>query len=147
MHYIASLKVINMLTNIVLCKLLHASFITTLAFGQNATGPSSVCEGNNVTLQCVIILTNPDNRTFVQPAMWSRNGMSVQLANGSFIPNHRTEFNLTTGGFTDLVITDVILGDNNTVYSCSATGAPITSSVVLNVTGKKYVHTYVCIYT
>ena len=71
--------------------------------------------------------------------------MSVQLANGSFIPNHRTEFNLTTGGFTDLVITDVILGDNNTVYSCSAIGAPITSSVVLNVTGKKYVHTYVCI--
>ena len=107
----------------------------TSAFGQEATGPSSVCEGSDVTLQCVIILTNPDNTTVVQTTMWRRNGMRVQLDNGSFISNHSTIFNSTTGGFTDLVITNVTLKDDNTVYSCSAASSTITSSVVLNVTG------------
>ena len=44
-------------------------------------------------------------------------------------------FNFTTGGFTDLVITNVTLEDDNTVYTCTAIGSTITSSVVLNVTG------------
>ena len=55
------------------------------------------------------------------------------------IPNHRLVFNSTTGAFTDLVITDVTLEDNNAVYTCTALGATITSSVVLNVAG-----TYIC---
>ena len=102
-----------------------------------------------MTLQCVVILINPDNSTAVQSAVWSRNGMPVRLANGSLIPNHSTEFNSTTGGFTDLVITDVRLGDDNTMYSCSATGTIITSSVVLNVAGKLYVCmcTYILTYS
>ena len=96
-----------------------------------------------MTLQCVIILTNPDNTTAVQSTVWSRNGMPVQFANGSFIPNHRTEFNFTTGAFTDLVITNVTLEDDNTVYSCTAVSASMISSVVLNVTGKiKQMHNY-----
>ena len=33
----------------------------SLAFTQRATGPSSVCEGSDVTLQCVVVRTNPDN--------------------------------------------------------------------------------------
>ena len=61
--------------------------------------------------------------------------MAVQLVNGSVIPNHSLVFNSTTGGFTDLVITNVRLEDDNIVYSCTATGTTITSSVVLNVTG------------
>ena len=61
--------------------------------------------------------------------------MRVQLDNGSFIPNHSTVFNSTTGGVTDLVITDVGEEDNNTVYSCTTVSSTITSSVVLNVTG------------
>ena len=85
-----------------------------------------------MTLQCVIIL-NPGNN--VQSSVWSRNGMPIQLANGSVIPNHSTVFNSTTGGFTDLVITYVGEEDNNTVYSCSVASIAITSSVVLNVTG------------
>ena len=98
-----------------------------------------------MTLQCVIIFTTPDNRTFVQNTVWSRNGISVQVTNTSgsfFIPNHSTVFNSTTGAFTDLVITDVTLEDDNIAYTCTATGTTITSSVVLNVTGKLYIHTY-----
>ena len=91
-----------------------------------------------MTLQCVIILTTPDNRIFVQPAVWSRNGMPVEFSNGSFIPNHSTQFNSTTRGFTDLVITNVTL---EAVYSCSVGSTMITSSVVLNVTGKLYIRT------
>ena len=86
----------------------------------------------------MIIIINPDNTATVQPIVWSRDGMSVEVTNtsGSFlIPNHRQVFNSTTGGFTDLVITNVTLEDNNTPYTCTATGTPMTSSVVLNVTG------------
>ena len=106
-----------------------------IAFSQRAAGPSSVCEGNDVTLQCVIVI-NPGNT--VQSSVWSRDGMPVQVINSSglfTLPNHNQVFNSTTGGFTDLVITNVTLEDDNTVYSCSATGAPITSNVVLNVIG------------
>ena len=85
-----------------------------------------------MTLQCVIILI-PGNT--VQAAVWSRNGMLIQLDNGSFIPNHSLVFNSTTGGFTDLVITNVGEEDNNIMYSCSDAVSTITSSVVLNVTG------------
>ena len=88
-----------------------------------------------MTLQCVVVF---NNRT-VQPTVWSRN-ISGILTPITTIPNHRLMFNSTTGGFTDLVITNVTLEDDNTVYSCSAAGATITSSVVLNVTG-----TYVCV--
>ena len=107
----------------------------TSAFSQPATGPSSVCEGSDVTLQCVIVQTNPDNTTAIQNTLWSRNGMSIQLPDNSFIPNHSTVFNSTTGAFTDLVITNVTLEYDNTVYSCTAASAVITSSVVLNVSG------------
>ena len=51
------------------------------------------------------------------------------------LPNHILMFNSTTGGFTDLVITNITLEDDNTVYNCGAGGVTITSSVVLNVTG------------
>ena len=98
-----------------------------------------------MTLQCVIMQINPDNSTFVTTTVWSRNEMSVQVTNSSgnfFIPNHSTEFNSTTGGFTDLVITDVTLEDNNTVYTCTTASATITSSVVLNVSGKLYMCTH-----
>ena len=109
-----------------------------LAFRQNATGPSSVCEGSDVTLQCVIVIINPDNTTTVQLIVWSRDGIPVIVTNASgnfLIPNHNPTFNSTTGGFTDLVITNVTLDDNNTTYTCTAIGATMTSSVVLNVTG------------
>ena len=83
-----------------------------------------------MTLQCVIVLINPnDNTTTVQPSVWTRNGVLATT-----IQNHRQVFNSTTRTFTDLVITNVTLADNNTVYTCTDNGATITSSVVLNVT-------------
>ena len=103
----------------------------SLAFSQPATGPSRVCEGSNVTLQCVIVLIH-DNTTIVRSSVWTRNGV---LATTVTISNHRLVFNFTTGAFTDLLITDVTLADDNTVYTCSDSGATISSSVVLNVTG------------
>ena len=78
---------------------------------------------------------NPNNNSLVASTVWNRNGMPVQLANGSFIPNHSSQFDFTTGGITNLVITDVGEEDNNTVYSCTTVSSTITSSVVLNVTG------------
>ena len=103
-----------------------------------------------MTLQCVIIRTDPDNSTFIETTVWSRNGMPVQVNNGSgifFLSNHALVFNSTTGGFTDLVITDVTLDDNNTMYSCASSASIISSSVVLNVIRKLYilycVHVYI----
>ena len=102
----------------------------SLAFSQEATGPSSVCEGSDVTLQCRIVFNgNPQN------SVWYRNGVAVLVGNG-FIPNHNQILNSTTGAATDLVITDVTLDDNNTVYTCNSADGSITSSVVLNVLGK-----------
>ena len=105
-----------------------------------------------MTLQCVIEFNSPNNTITVQSTMWSRiiNGMLTSI---STISNHRVVFNSTTGAFTDLVITNVTLKDNNAVYSCTAIGATITSRVVLNVTGKFYLYkhkinqfyvTYIC---
>ena len=110
----------------------------TVAFRQPATGRSSVCVGGNVTLQCVVVFISADNaKVTVQSNLWSRNisGMITPITTQTPIPNHRLMINSTTGAVTDLVITNVTLEDDNTVYTCSATSANITSSVVLNVTG------------
>ena len=128
------------------CVNFTCSYIFSLAFSQPATGPSSVCEGSDVTLQCVVVLNNSDNTATVLSTLWSRNinGMITAISTLTPIPNHRLVFNSTTGAFTDLVITNVILEDDNTVYSCTTVGATITSSVVLNVTGNmcKCEHSY-----
>ena len=104
------------------------------AFSQPATGPSSVCEGSNVTLQCRVVFDDQP-----RDSVWFRNGTSVRVGANDFIPNHNQILNSTTGVFTDLVITNVTLEDDNTVYTCSSIGNGITSSVVLNVSGE-YVH-------
>ena len=100
-----------------------------------------------MTLQCVVVFTSADNATVtVQSNLWSRNisGVITTVFPQTPIPNHRLVINSTTGAFTDLVITNVTLEDNNAVYSCSAAGVAITSSVVLNVTSTYviYVHMY-----
>ena len=106
------------------------------AFSQPATGPSSVCEGSDVTLQCRVVFND-----FPRDSVWYRNGTPVRMGN-NFIPNHNQILNSTTGVFTDLVITDVTLEDDNTVYTCNSSDDSTTSSVVLNVLGKLYLCTY-----
>ena len=106
------------------------------AFSQPATGPSSVCEGSDVTLQCRIVFNDSP-----RDSVWFRNGTSVRVGN-NFIPNHNQIINSTAGSLTDLVITNVTLEGDNTVYTCSSFDGSIISSVVLNVLGKLYVCTY-----
>ena len=102
-----------------------------LAFSQPATVPSSICEGSNVTLQCRVVFNdNP------RESVWYRNGATVRLGHDFFIPNHIVIFNSTIGVRTDLIVTNVILEDDNTVYTCNSSDDSITSSVVLNVIGK-----------
>jgi len=114
------------------------NYSNTVALVQPATGPSRVCEGSNVTLQCVIVF-NSDNTTIVQATVWRRNKTIVDVIN---LPNHSLLFNSTTGGVTDLLITNVSLDDDNVVYACTASGANnIASSLTLNVTGT-YMHTH-----
>ena len=103
----------------------------TSAFSQEATGPSSVCEGSNVTLQCMIVFNDSPRNS-----VWFWNGTAVLVGVNDFIPNHNQMLNSTTGALTDLVITNVTLEDDNTVYTCSSRDGGITSSVVLNVSGK-----------
>ena len=107
-------------------------YMFSLAFSQPATGPSSVCEGSNVTLQCVIVFIGPDNGTIVRTSVWT---IAPDGILATTLPNHRQVFNSTTGGLTDLVIINVTLEDNSTVYSCTDAISTITSSVILNVTG------------
>ena len=87
-----------------------------------------------MTLQCVIVFISDNGTVTVHSNLWRRN-ISGMITVQTRIPNHRLVFNSTTLAITDLVITNVTLENNNTVYSCSAIGANITSSVVLNVTG------------
>ena len=93
-----------------------------------------------MTLQCRVVFNdNPQN------SLWHRNGTAVRVGN-DFMPNHNQILNSTTGAFTDLVITNIALEDDNIVYTCSSTSDSITSSVVLNVSGKLYVCAYKCTY-
>ena len=81
----------------------------SLAFSQRATGASVVCEGSDVTLQCVIVLISADNTTFTSSSLWIK-APNVQATT---LPNHRYVFNSATGVATNLVITNVTLEDDD----------------------------------
>ena len=92
----------------------------------------------------MIVLNLNDNTTTVQPSVWTRNGVLATA-----ISNHRLVFNSTSRGFTDLLITNVTLADDSTVYTCTNSSVTITSSVVLNVTGNHismYIYTHIYIH-
>ena len=97
------------------------------ALSQPATGPSIACQGSDVTLQCVILR----NGVPVDP-VWRRNGTLIDT---NVLTNHPIVFNSAYNANTDLVITNVSLEDDNTVYECTAGYIVITSSIVLSVTG------------
>ena len=95
--------------------------------GQPATGPSTTCQGSDVTLQCVI-----ERNGVPADLVWRRNGT---LIDPNVLTNHQIMFNSTYNANTDLVITNVVLEDDNTEYECTVQNSGITSSLVLNVTG------------
>ena len=95
-----------------------------------------------MTLQCGIIFITSSNITTERDSIWTRDGILATA-----IPNHRLVWNSTTGTISNLLITNVTLADDNTVYTCTDNGVIITSSVVLNVTGtflSVYVSTRMC---
>ena len=83
-----------------------------------------------MTLQCGIIFITSGNVTTERDSIWARNGILATA-----IPNHRLVRNSTTGTISNLLIINVTLADDNTVYTCTDSSVTITSSVVLNVTG------------
>ena len=117
-----------------LCIHIYGILINTIAFSRPATGPSSVCEGSDVTLQCRVVFSGSP-----RDSVWYRNGTAVRSGNNDLIPKHNQIYNSTIGAFTDLEITNVTVEDNNTVYTCVSSGDSNTSSVVLNVSGKLYI--------
>ena len=113
------------------CTYINLQCCIYVAFTQPATGPSSVCKGSDVTLQCRIVFINDNDEANEQDSIWTRNGTRVVATT----PNHRLMMNSTTGRITNLIITNVTLADDNSVYNCTDNGATIASFVVLNVTG------------
>ena len=118
-------------------------YVLLLAFTQPATGPSKVCEGSDVILECVVVFISTDNITTVRDSVWT---IAPDGILATSLPNHRQVINSTTGVVSDLLITNVTLENNNTVYNCADTGTTMTTSVVLNVTGNN-MHTHVNIHT
>ncbi|XP_065915904.1 uncharacterized protein [Dysidea avara] len=125
MYQILHIKIIFAAIGLLL--LAKCTLQQTFTLSQPATGPSITCNGSDVTLQCVILLNGvPVN------IIWRRNGTLVDT---NVLTNHQYVFNSTYNAFTDLVITNVGLEDDNTEYECTITTNEITSSIVLNVTG------------
>ena len=85
-----------------------------------------------MTLQCVVVFISANNITTVRDTVWTR-APDGNVA--TTLPNHRQVTDSTTGALINLVITNVTLEDDNTVYNCADSSNTITSSVVLNVTG------------
>jgi len=102
---------------------------SNIALDQPATGPSLICQGSDVTLQCVILRNGVP-----VDLVWRRNGTFVD---NNILTNHHYVFNSTYNANTDLVISNVSLEDDNTEYECTTTTTTdnITSSILLDVTG------------
>ena len=112
--------------------LLSVSFSVTIL---PPTTDVRVCTGDSITLQCRVMFNG-----VAVPGSWRRDGTPIDdnntLSNHFIVP-----FNSTGEGLTDLIITNVNLTDNNTVYSC--TFVILTpDSVTLHVAGM-----YVCLCT
>jgi len=96
------------------------------AFSQEATGPSSTCQGSNATLSCQILNANQT----ATPAVWRRDGQLVKNSS-----KHTVVFNIADE-MTYLVVHNVSgHDDNGSEYTCSDTESKISSSAILNVTG------------
>ena len=87
-----------------------------------------VCQGSNVTLRCRVVASG-----FPQVGWWNRNDTLVSIQNNT--PDHFIQFNSDGQGLTDLIITNIGLEDNNTLYTCFNDNIPNNDSVLLLVEG------------
>ena len=117
-------------------------------FQQNATGPSSVCLGNDAIFTCRIKFIGDANRTV--NARWRRNGINVTITNinctnRDLTPCHtfiyeRNEANQSV--VTGLIVNDTTVDDDGAVYTCSPNASNdmnLTSTVMLNITTGTYI--------
>ncbi|XP_065914326.1 uncharacterized protein [Dysidea avara] len=101
---------------------------TTLNITQPAADVVNVCQGDSVTLRCRAIF-----RDVPVLGSWDRNDTLVSAQNNT--QNHFIQFNSDGQGLTDLIITDIGLEDNNTLYTCLHSSTPNNDSVLLAVEG------------
>lgn len=112
-------------------------------FVQPATLIGNVCVGTSAILNCTVQII-PAGVPITRNAEWRRNNVTISSS------THRHTLLQTTSEDGTLIITglrvdDTRLNDTGTVYTCTTNGAPddFTSNVTLNVTGGKYICTYV----
>ena len=103
---------------------------------QSITAPNTICQGSNVTIQCILLR----NGVALDTA-WQKNGVPVDI-DGT---NYDLLFNDTFNADTDFVIVNITSADDNTEYMCSNAGNDIVGLVVLNVTGMNIYLVYVFI--
>ena len=103
----------------------------------------NVCVGTSTKLNCTVQII-PGGVPITVDAEWRRN--NVVINNNT--PRHTLLETTSEGGTlitTGLRVDDTKLNDNGAVYTCTTNGAPdnFNTSVILNVTGGKYVRTYI----
>jgi len=86
------------------------------------------CQGDSITLRCRAVFSG-----FPTVSSWNRNDTLVDAQNNT--PNHFIQFNSDGQGLTDLIITNIGLEDNNTLYTCFSDNIPNNASVLLVVEG------------
>ena len=103
----------------------HFSNFCDLAFSKEATAPTSTCQGMDATFTCEVLKTVNQTRT---SAVWWIGDQMVE---------NSTKYTITFNTTTSLVVHNVSVDDDNgTQYTCSDTDGTISSSTILNVTGK-----------
>ena len=115
--------------------ILYLVYFLTLEF-QSITAPNTICQGSNVTIQCVILRNGVALDT-----IWQRNGVPVIIDD----TNYDLLFNDTFNADTDFLIINITSEDDNTEYMCSNAGNNIVGLVVLNVTGMNIYLVYIFI--
>ena len=103
-------------------------FTLSVNITQPATDVVKVCQGDSVTLRCRAVF---NNRLTV--AEWNRNDTGVNAQN--MTQNHFFSFDSDGQGLTDLIIINIGLDDNNTLYTCTDSNIPNNDSVLLLVEG------------
>ena len=104
-----------------------------------------MCVGSSQTFNCTVEVFISEVGFVIANAVWTRDGVIITDST----PHHtllRTQHGLQPV-VTGLIVDNVTLDDNNTVYSCTTDGAPdeFISNVTLNVLRSKYtsyVHSY-----
>ena len=87
-----------------------------------------VCQGDSITLRCRAVFSG-----FPTVSSWNKNNTLITALNNTH--DHFIQFNSDGQGLTDIIITNIGLEDNNTLYTCFDDNIPNNDSVLLVVEG------------